>query len=248
MIAIPRHFVAARSVPRPSAPRRTAFALLAALMLLLAPSTAMASAGGVAVDPGTTAAAASTSASAPAATSAKAVGPRPKPVGKALVKRAQTLLRLTATGKHDTATRKVVKRFQRLRGIAPFGIIDVATYTQVKDAFALLSTGGASLVPTTDGGGVTPSTTPPTPTLPANLAPITAQERAILDKIAKCESEGDPTATSGKFRGKYQFDVETWKTVGGSGDPAAASEIEQDQRAAILLRQRGTAPWPVCGK
>ena len=44
------------------------------------------------------------------------------------------------------------------------------------------------------------------------------------------------------------FDRETWELVGGTGDPAAASVEEQDQRAAILLRQKGTSPWPVCGR
>ena len=35
--------------------------------------------------------------------------------------------------------------------------------------------------------------------------------------------------------------------VGGTGDPAAASEAEQDARAAMLYAQAGASPWPVCG-
>lgn len=70
-----------------------------------------------------------------------------------------------------------------------------------------------------------------------------------LHSIAQCESGGDPTAISsgGTYRGKYQFDMGTWASVGGSGDPAAAPEHEQDRRAAILYRSRGWRPWPVCG-
>lgn len=70
-----------------------------------------------------------------------------------------------------------------------------------------------------------------------------------LQGIAACESGGDPSAVdaSGTYRGKYQFDMQTWASVGGSGDPAAASEAEQDQRAAALYAQRGSSPWPVCG-
>jgi hypothetical protein len=70
-----------------------------------------------------------------------------------------------------------------------------------------------------------------------------------LDAIAACESGGDPTAVdaSGTYRGKYQFDRGTWASVGGSGDPAAAPEAEQDARARALVAQRGTAAWPVCG-
>jgi hypothetical protein len=70
-----------------------------------------------------------------------------------------------------------------------------------------------------------------------------------LDAIAACESGGDPTIVSsdGTYRGKYQFDYGTWESVGGSGDPAAASEQEQDYRAALLYSQSGSSPWPICG-
>ncbi len=70
-----------------------------------------------------------------------------------------------------------------------------------------------------------------------------------LDSIAACESGGDPAAVSsdGTYRGKYQFDYGTWESVGGSGDPAAASEQEQDYRAALLYSQSGSSPWPICG-
>jgi Transglycosylase-like domain len=72
---------------------------------------------------------------------------------------------------------------------------------------------------------------------------------ATLESIASCESGGDPTAISsdGSYRGKYQFDFGTWEAVGGSGDPAAAPEEEQDYRAALLYAQSGSSPWPVCG-
>jgi transglycosylase-like protein len=72
---------------------------------------------------------------------------------------------------------------------------------------------------------------------------------ATLEAIASCESGGDPSAVSadGSYRGKYQFSYETWTAVGGSGDPAAASEAEQDYRAALLYAQSGSSPWPVCG-
>lgn len=73
--------------------------------------------------------------------------------------------------------------------------------------------------------------------------------KAKLASIAACESGGSPTAVSanGTYRGKYQFDGQTWASVGGRGDPAAASEREQDVRAAALYGQRGSQPWPVCG-
>ena len=70
-----------------------------------------------------------------------------------------------------------------------------------------------------------------------------------LEAIAACESGGDPAANTGNgFYGKYQFTQSTWQSVGGSGNPATASEAEQDARAAQLYAQQGRSPWPVCGR
>lgn len=78
---------------------------------------------------------------------------------------------------------------------------------------------------------------------------MTSHANGTLERIAACESGGNPSAVNptGKYRGKYQFDYKTWASVGGSGDPAAASEAEQDMRAGILYSQSGPAPWPICG-
>jgi Transglycosylase-like domain len=72
----------------------------------------------------------------------------------------------------------------------------------------------------------------------------------VLRSIAACESGGNPRAVGGggAFRGKYQFDYGTWAGVGGSGDPAAAPEAEQDRGAALLYARAGATPWPVCGR
>jgi hypothetical protein len=40
--------------------------------------------------------------------------------------------------------------------------------------------------------------------------------------------------------------MQTWSEMGGEGDPAQASEAEQDRMAAKLLRAAGTSPWPNC--
>lgn len=75
---------------------------------------------------------------------------------------------------------------------------------------------------------------------------------APADKWARlraCESTDNYRAISatGAYRGAYQFDVATWRTVGGAGDPAAAPPAEQDARARELYARRGDAPWPECG-
>lgn len=80
-------------------------------------------------------------------------------------------------------------------------------------------------------------------------AGLTPAVRATLNGIAACESHGNPRAIGGggAYRGKYQFSYGTWASVGGKGDPAAASEREQDRRAAMLLTRSGRGHWPVCG-
>jgi lysozyme family protein len=71
---------------------------------------------------------------------------------------------------------------------------------------------------------------------------------ALLAKIAECESGGDPKAVSpdGRYRGKYQFSRETWRSLGGEGDPADAPEAEQDRLARLLLERQGPSAWPSC--
>jgi Transglycosylase-like domain len=70
-----------------------------------------------------------------------------------------------------------------------------------------------------------------------------------LQAIAACESGGNPATDTGNgFYGKYQFTLPTWQAVGGTGNPAHASEAEQDRRATMLYAQAGASPWPVCGR
>lgn len=65
-----------------------------------------------------------------------------------------------------------------------------------------------------------------------------------------CESTHNYEAVSpsGIYRGAYQFDIPTWYTVGGTGDPIQAPPEEQDARARELFARRGDQPWPVCGR
>ncbi|NIK56084.1 murein DD-endopeptidase MepM/ murein hydrolase activator NlpD [Kribbella shirazensis] len=68
-------------------------------------------------------------------------------------------------------------------------------------------------------------------------------------KVADCESSGNPRAVNpAGYYGLFQFDLQTWRSVGGSGNPAKASAAEQLMRAKKLYAQRGASPWPVCGK
>ncbi len=83
---------------------------------------------------------------------------------------------------------------------------------------------------------------------PRAVTPSAPRGGCTLEAIRRMESGGryDAVSASGKYRGAYQFDRSTWASVGGTGDPAAASPAEQDARAAELMRRRGTQPWSVC--
>ena len=71
------------------------------------------------------------------------------------------------------------------------------------------------------------------------------------DGLAYCESTNNPKATfypSGypATFGLFQFDLPTWQSVGGSGNPMDASPEEQLSRAKMLYQKRGLEPW-LCG-
>ena len=62
--------------------------------------------------------------------------------------------------------------------------------------------------------------------------------------LRKCESSNNYSINTGNgYYGAYQFDLATWRSVGGSGYPYQASPAEQDARALILYRMRGWQPW-----
>ncbi len=62
--------------------------------------------------------------------------------------------------------------------------------------------------------------------------------------VRKCESGGRYDINTGNgYYGAYQFDLPTWRSVGGSGYPHQASAAEQDLRALSLYRMRGWSPW-----
>ncbi|MFI6639313.1 ubiquitin-like domain-containing protein [Streptomyces sp. NPDC050504] len=68
--------------------------------------------------------------------------------------------------------------------------------------------------------------------------------------LAHCESGGRPGAVdpSGNYGGLYQFDRQTWQSLGGSGSPQDAPAAEQTFRAKKLYVSRGASPWPHCGR
>jgi len=112
--------------------------------------------------------------------------------------------------------------------------------------------GGVTASAEQSTGGAAPSAAPKAKTKAAKAKASDGESPVRVPRelraIAECESGGDPTAVSsdGTYRGKYQFSRPTWRSVGGTGDPADATESEQDRRAVKLYRAEGTAPWPNC--
>jgi hypothetical protein len=88
---------------------------------------------------------------------------------------------------------------------------------------------------------------PPVPPSGAQTAYVPG---APPESIAQCESGGNPTTDTGNgFYGKWQFTQGTWEAMGGTGNPAQASEAEQDARAAKLWNGgAGAGNWPVCSR
>jgi Transglycosylase-like domain len=71
---------------------------------------------------------------------------------------------------------------------------------------------------------------------------------AKLERMAWCESRQRWSLSTGNgYFGGLQFDLQTWRSVGGRGMPHWASELEQKFRAVLVIRSRGFSPWPVCG-
>ena len=67
-------------------------------------------------------------------------------------------------------------------------------------------------------------------------------------QLRMCESTNRYDINTGNgYYGAYQFDLSTWRSVGGSGYPNDASPAEQDLRALTLYRDRGWGPW-VCAR
>jgi hypothetical protein len=70
-----------------------------------------------------------------------------------------------------------------------------------------------------------------------------------FDRLAMCESGGDPTAVSpsGRYRGAFQFSLATWQSAGGTGDPVDVSYAEQKRIAIAWVDVVDpSTQWPVC--
>ncbi|MFL5826372.1 MAG: transglycosylase family protein [Thermoleophilaceae bacterium] len=137
----------------------------------------------------------------------------------------QQALGIAADGSFGSQTLAAVKRYQRAHGLVVDGVVGPQTAGSLGIKLAAVS------APVQNGASAGSGSGSP-----------------ALQKIARCESGGNPGAVSpsGQYRGKYQFSRATWRSIGGSGDPARAPEAVQDAMAAKLLHTSGPSAWPNC--
>jgi len=93
---------------------------------------------------------------------------------------------------------------------------------------------------------VPPFVTPPPASPPGAARPAAGAvgTDGVWARLRACES---PTNGGTRYRGYYQFSQSSWRSVGGTGDPAAASLEEQTARAqALAARSNPAHEWPVC--
>ena len=104
----------------------------------------------------------------------------------------------------------------------------------------------------TKGAQATPSAAPTTASSAgsSSSAAAPADDGSLDDdfqRLAQCESGGNPRAVNpAGYYGLYQFSLDTWASVGGTGNPIDASPEEQTMRAKILQQRSGWGQWG-CG-
>jgi peptidoglycan hydrolase-like protein with peptidoglycan-binding domain len=125
------------------------------------------------------------------------------------------------SGWYGPRTRAAVKRYQRAHGIPQTGKVGPKTWASLLGKRASRSRTRVS----------------------------TNVQSLNWRALARCESSNNPRAVNpAGYYGLYQFNLGTWRSVGGSGYPHRASAAEQTKRAQILYTRRGAQPWPTCGR
>ncbi len=122
-------------------------------------------------------------------------------------------------------------------------------------------------VPTTTTAPAVTTTTATTPP-PATTAPR-ASRKAVrphaspnagphrfgwtddpFDALSACEAGMNPArvSASGKYRGAFQFALDTWRGIGEYGDPINYDYPHQKAAAQRLQARSGWGQWPTCSR
>lgn len=126
-----------------------------------------------------------------------------------------------------------------------------STHALAQERAMMLRARAATTTTTTTAPPPPPTTTttvaPPPPPPPVEAPP--SGDR--FDALASCETGGtmDPATNTGNgYYGAFQFDLQTWRSVGRSGYPHEHSYGEQKAAAIDLHAVRGWHPWPACAR
>lgn len=116
--------------------------------------------------------------------------------------------------------------------------VDEVTIVGTKEAAA-----APSAAPTASSGADTSSGSSTSAAAPADDGSLDDD----FQRLAQCESGGNPRAVNpAGYYGLYQFSLDTWASVGGTGNPIDASPEEQTMRAKMLQQRSGWSQWG-CG-
>lgn len=92
------------------------------------------------------------------------------------------------------------------------------------------------------------------PTVPRPTPAITAVSgdylSGLLDRLAQCESGGNPRAVSrnGLYYGAFQFLLSTWRNLGGSGNPIEHDYATQKAIASKIPVSAWRTQFPACAR
>ncbi|RZS83000.1 putative peptidoglycan binding protein [Motilibacter rhizosphaerae] len=137
------------------------------------------------------------------------------------VRYLQSRLGIAVDGRFGVRTQAAVRAFQRSHGLRATGVADKWTWRTLPKVKHVSRD---------------------------EVRPSTGAEGLNWAALARCEAGGNPRAVNAAgYYGLYQFDLGTWRGVGGSGLPTDASAEEQTYRAQLLFKRRGASPWPTCG-
>lgn len=131
-----------------------------------------------------------------------------------------------------------------------FRTIDRASRASSDLVAAFVSTSTTSSIPTTTTSFQSQTYTRksyPTTTIVRSTEKPTGD---IWSRLAYCESTMRQRAVSpdGKYFGYFQFSLQTWKSLGGPGNPIDYDYDTQLRFAKILQARAGWGQWPACSK
>ena len=106
-----------------------------------------------------------------------------------------------------------------------------------------------TVVPVTPVAAAPKVTTTPK-AVPVPVVPATqAASGDVWAELRRCESGGNYADDTGNgYYGAYQFSLATWRGLGFSGLPSAATPAVQDRAAQELQARSGWGQWPSCSR